>query len=222
MNIFSNEEKKVKSCPVCLSLQPKPFIKIQSLQYWTCPICEVKFLSPNHWLSRKDEYEFYLTHENDADNLGYRKFVSKLLEPLLEKLSKKTAGLDYGCGPSSALAKMFIEHGFKITLYDPFFYPAKNALNFKYDFITCSEVVEHFHHPAKEFNKLNSLLKPGGWLGIMTSFQTDDSHFENWGYRRDPTHVVFYRIKTFMVVAEQMGWSCEIPCKNIVLMNKPF
>jgi cyclopropane fatty-acyl-phospholipid synthase-like methyltransferase len=66
-----------------------------------------------------------------------------------------------------------------------------------YDFITCTEVVEHFHHPALEFRRLDALLKPGGWLAIQTTFQTDDARFARWNYRRDPTHVVFYRPYTF-------------------------
>ncbi|MBS0543647.1 MAG: methyltransferase domain-containing protein, partial [Proteobacteria bacterium] len=82
-------------------------------------------------------------------------------------------------------------------------------------------VVEHFHHPAEEFARLDALLRPGGWLGIMTCFQTDDARFARWHYRRDPTHVVFYREATFRVIARRHGWVCEIPAKDVVLMCKP-
>ena len=54
----------------------------------------------------------------------------------------------------------------------------------------------------------------------MTTFQTDDERFEHWRYRRDPTHVVFYRAKTFEIIAEQRGWSCEIPRKDVALFRK--
>ena len=74
---------------------------------------------------------------------------------------------------------MLIQEGFKVSLYDPFFYPSKDVLTNQYDFITCTETVEHFHDPYKEFNILDDLLKPGGWLGVMTSFfQTGDSKVE--------------------------------------------
>jgi len=65
------------------------------------------------------------------------------------------------------------------------------------------------------------MLHPGGWLALMTCFQTDDARFANWHYRRDPTHVVFYREATFRHIARLLGWQCEIPCKDVVLMQKP-
>ena len=110
--------------------------------------------------------------------------------------------------------------GFEVFLYDPFFYPDKDVLTKQYDFITCTETVEHFHNPWKEFNTLNTILKPNGWLGVMTSFLTTDVMFENWYYRRDPTHVTFYSEKTFQVIASQRNWICEIKSKDIALLKK--
>ncbi|MGL5532344.1 MAG: 2-polyprenyl-3-methyl-5-hydroxy-6-metoxy-1,4-benzoquinol methylase, partial [Plesiomonas shigelloides] len=75
--------------------------------------------------------------------------------------------------------------------------------------------------PAQEFALLRSLVRPGGWLALMTCFQTDDSRFANWSYRRDPTHVVFYKAETFMTLAQMWGWQCEIPRKDVVLLQKP-
>lgn len=54
----------------------------------------------------------------------------------------------------------------------------------------------------------------------MTTFLTEDKLFENWYYRRDPTHVVFYSQKTFEVIAEQNNWQLEIPAKDIALFCK--
>jgi hypothetical protein len=33
--------------------------------------------------------------------------------------------------------------------------------------------------------------------------------------------VVFYREATFRHIARLLGWQCEIPCKDVVLMQKP-
>ena len=55
----------------------------------------------------------------------------------------------------------------------------------------------------------------------MTSFQTNDDEFGKWHYRRDPTHVVFFREETFRLVAERRGWTCEFPAKDVALMRKP-
>ena len=117
---------------------------------------------------------------------------------------------------------MLSKEGFSVSLYDPYFYPDKAVLSKQYDFITCTETAEHFYDPFKEFNTFNDLLKPGGWLGIMTSFLTTDDKFENWYYRRDPTHVTFYCEKTFQVMASQRDWTCEIKSRNVVLMQKNY
>ena len=106
-------------------------------------------------------------------------------------------------------------------LYDPIFHADASELERQYDFITCTETVEHFHQPHAEFRKFNKLLISGGWLGVMTNFQTDDAQFAQWHYRRDPTHVTFYREATFTCIAADLGWHCKFPARNIVLMRKP-
>ncbi len=166
------------------------------------------------------EYSRYLLHENDPKDPRYRNFLSRLADPLIKKLQPGMVGLDYGCGPGPALGQMLGEIGHEIHFYDPFFRPDASVLNRKYDFIVCSEVVEHFHKPADEFERLDKMLNPSGWLGMMTSFLTDDLQFANWHYRRDPTHVVFYSQETFRYIAGQLGWNCEIPAKNVVLMQR--
>jgi 2-polyprenyl-3-methyl-5-hydroxy-6-metoxy-1,4-benzoquinol methylase len=95
------------------------------------------------------------------------------------------------------------------------------VLNAHYDFITCTEVAEHFRTPAEEFDQLGAMLRPGGWLALMTTFQTEDARFANWHYRMDPTHVVFYRAATLAHIAASRGWTCEIPRKDVALMQVP-
>jgi SAM-dependent methyltransferase len=183
--------------------------------------CEARFLDPCQHPSRQGEYRHYLHHVNNVDDPGYRRFLSKLAEPLLARLPAVSLGLDYGCGPGPALAAMLREAGHGMVLYDPFFFPGSAALERSYDFVTCTEAAEHFHRPADEFDRLASLVRPGGWLAIMTCFQTDDARFENWHYRKDPTHVVFYREKTLSHLAASRSWSCDVPVKDVALMQKP-
>ena len=47
----------------------------------------------------------------------------------------------------------------------------------------------------------------------------DDARFAQWHYRKDPTHVVFYRAATFRWLAARHGWSCAFPVKDVVLMR---
>ena len=209
-------------CPVCLAPRPQRFLSVNGQDYWQCLTCVARFLDPNQHPSREVEYAQYRTHENNPDDSGYRKFLSKLVDPLITRLSEGSSGLDYGCGPGPALAIMLRESGYVMELFDPFFYPDRTLLNYSYDFVTCTEVVEHFHHPAEEFHRLMRMVKPGGWLAIMTCFQTDDEKFKNWHYRRDPTHVVFYREETLRHLAEYSGWLFERPVKNVALMQRPI
>ncbi|MCF6321620.1 MAG: class I SAM-dependent methyltransferase [Rhizobiaceae bacterium] len=207
-------------CPVCLGSSTAKFAHIDEKIYWRCEDCQARFLDPVQRLSPGDEHAHYLHHENNVDDTSYQKFLQKAATPLLEKLAPHCHGLDYGCGPGPALAHMLTQSGHKVRLYDPYFYNNIEALGDRYDFITCTETAEHFFHPANEFERFNKILKPGGWLVVMTCFQSDDAKFTNWYYRQDPTHVVFYRHETFQWLANHHNWSCEFPVTNVVLMQK--
>lgn len=208
-------------CIVCRTAGIRPFGRFKDQDYWACPICEARFLDPRHRLPREAEYRHYLHHENDPADPGYRRFLARLVEPFAARLPPRASGLDYGCGPGPALAAMLREAGHSVALWDPFFQPDPAPLERTYDFVTCTETAEHFHEPAAEFDRLGRLLRPGGWLGVMTCFQTEDARFATWHYRRDPTHVVFYREQTMRHLAASRGWSCEIPAKDVALMRKP-
>lgn len=207
-------------CNICGSDAVESFQTSDQKIYWNCSHCGGKFLDKDFLLKSNDEKERYLEHNNEIDDPEYRAFLAKLAKPLKEKILPCSRGLDFGCGHGPALADMFKKDGFEVLLYDPFFYPDTKVLSQQYDFITCTETAEHFHDPWKEFNMLNNLLKPGGWLGIMTCFLTTDDMFESWYYRRDPTHVTFYAEKTFQVIASQRNWICEVQSKDIVLLQK--
>ncbi|MFH7326789.1 class I SAM-dependent methyltransferase [Desulfurivibrio sp. C05AmB] len=208
-------------CPVCRAGGPQPFLSVGDRDYRRCPTCAATLLEPGQRPGPALEYRHYLQHENDPADPAYRRFLARLAEPLLLRLAPGARGLDYGCGPGPALAAMLAEAGHPTALYDPFFCPDPAPLEQTYDFITCTEAIEHFHRPAAEFDRLGQLLRPGGWLAVMTCFQTDDARFAVWHYRQDPTHVVFYREATLRLLAAQRGWSCEIPAKDVALMRKP-
>lgn len=201
--------------------QTQPLLSVDGRDYRFCDICEARFLAPEHRPERVEEIALYRLHRNDSADPGYRRFAARLCDPLLERLAPVQAGLDFGCGENSAVAAILQEVGHRVALYDPLFHPNDDALERQYDFIVCSEAAEHFHNPAEEFTLLDRLLRPGGWLGVMTCFQEDDARFAAWHYRRDPTHVVFYRAATLRWIAARFGWSCDIPVKNVALMRKP-
>jgi len=54
----------------------------------------------------------------------------------------------------------------------------------------------------------------------MTTFIPKNEKFEDWYYRRDPTHVVFYNEKTFEIIASRRKWKTEYLEKNIIIFKK--
>lgn len=207
-------------CPVCDDPYPDPFLSVDERDYWRCQRCLATFLAPAQWPSAITAAIQYGLHCNDPADPGYRAFLGRLADPLLARLPPAQQGLDYGCGPGPALAALLVEAGHHVALYDPLYRPDEAVLERRYAFITCTEVVEHFHHPGAEFARLHDLLLPGAWLGVMTRLQTDDRRFANWHYRRDPTHVVFYRAATLEFIARRFGWTSEILAPDVVLFRR--
>ena len=189
--------------------------------YCKCPRCDLIFVPSRFHLSKEDEKQRYLLHNNDPNDPRYRKFLSNLVNVLMPKLKQGSRGLDYGAGPGPALAYMARQSGFTMDTYDPFFQPDRSVLLKKYDFVTCTETAEHFSLPRKEFTTLDTLLNEGAWLGIMTSLNYDSSLFSEWHYHHDPTHIAFYSENTMRYISETFGWMVSFPAKNIVTFQKP-
>ena len=209
------------ACPVCRDARVRPFAELAGRRYHRCGACAATFLDPAQRPDPTDERAHYLTHRNDATDLGYRRFAARLAGPLAARLAPGAAVLDFGSGASSALGALLAEAGARVASYDPLFAPDLAPLARRYAAVAAAEVVEHLHHPARTFRLLARLVHPGGTLAVTTCFQTDDAHFAGWWYRRDPTHVVFYRARTFRHLAARLGWSCAIPAKDVALLRRP-
>ncbi|WP_321540387.1 methyltransferase domain-containing protein [Flavobacterium piscinae] len=70
---------------------------------------------------------------------------------VLKDFSSKHSGLDFGSGTNSVIVKLLKDKNYNIVEYDPFFSNQPEVLEKRYDYITCCEVIEHFHHPFEEF-----------------------------------------------------------------------
>lgn len=207
-------------CPLCRSAAPG-FVSIQERRYFRCPACDLVFLDPQQRLPAEAEVAHYALHQNDPDDIGYRVFLSRLADPMLQRLASASEGLDYGCGPGPALAAMLGESGHRMTLYDPIFQTQPMALQRRYDFVVCSETAEHFFRPFDEFRRLFGLLRPGGLLGVMTGFVPDTAAaFSRWHYPRDPTHVVFFGPRCFAWIAQRFGMQVELVEANVALLRR--
>lgn len=207
-------------CCVCREDLVGRFAAVEGRDYWRCSSCEAVFLEASQRMSLEAEHACYRQHRNFPDDPAYRTFLSQLAGPLIEALPDGQEGLDYGCGPGPALAAMLEEAGHRMCLYDPLFFPRAASLERSYDFIVCTEAAEHFHDPFGEFERLVSLLRPGGCLAVMTRFLREEQDFAGWYYRREPTHVVFYREATFRNMGARLGLSCRFPVANVALCRK--
>ena len=207
-------------CPLCGSAASDHLAIIRDRQYAGCRRCRLRFLEPSQLPSRAEEKAHYDTHENSPNSPSYRRFLTKLTTPLIPLLRPGSEGLDYGAGPGPTLSVMLEEQGFIVDNYDPIYQPNPEALLRQYDFITSTEVVEHFHHPASQFTRIYDLLKPGGWFGGMTEIFDPSTVFADWWYHRDPTHVSFFELETMRWIAERFGMSWRNPAPNVVIFQK--
>jgi len=179
-------------------------------------------MDPGDRLERAEEREQYDLHENDPADPRYRKFLSHLSVPLLERVAPGSQGLDFGCGPGPALAMMLEEAGHRMSVFDPYYDNDPRVLESKYDFLTATEVVEHFHRPGEEFRTMFSLLRPGGWLGVMTSRLSAPEGFASWHYKNDPTHVCFYADATLVWLAHRHAARVEILSDRVALFQAGY
>jgi SAM-dependent methyltransferase len=191
------------NCPLC---QSKLTLQLVD-NFYDCTTCFAIVKDKYFYLSVQEEMEFYRLHNNDVEDIGYQQFTSPITQYVLDNFATQHKGLDFGSGTGPVITSMLAKNGFKyIQLYDPFFAKNDYALQEIYDFIFSCEVVEHFHHPLKEYNLLFGLLKEGGKLCIMTDcFVKPRSDFPSWYYKNDPTHVFIHRKETFDYIAKQFG-----------------
>lgn len=193
-------------CILCKS-NTNLFSKTHNIEYFKCKTCFAIFKNPANYISKEKEKNRYLKHNNNILDIGYQKFVTPIINAVLSNFNPTHKGLDFGSGTGPVITKLLLDKNYHITTYDPFFDNNIDALKATYNYIVCCEVIEHFHHPFKEFQLLKSLLKPLGKLYCMTNIYNETIDFENWYYKNDETHVIFYQPKTIQWIAEQFKFS---------------
>ena len=220
-NVFRNWGRLMDSlCPLCNGVEHITYFEGEHRRYFQCKMCGLVFMDPVQRLAPAQEKAIYDHHKNSPDDLAYRKFLSRLYEPVIAKLRAGARGLDFGCGPGPTLSVMFEEAGFPMHLYDVYYCDDKSVLKHEYDFITATEVVEHLYAPGEVLRQLWGQLATGGLLGIMTKLVTDQAAFSNWHYKNDMSHVVFFSRETFAWVAQTLGAELTFFGADAVILAK--
>ena len=207
-------------CPLCQSNKTESYYFDQAQQYYHCSNCDLIFLSAEHFLTADEEKDRYELHNNNPCDPSYRKFLSKVLNPVTALVKKGAQGLDFGSGPGPTLSVMFEEQGFKVDLFDKYYANNPSVFDNQYDFITATEVVEHLHEPAEVLDRLYQMLNAQGVLAIMTSLHNYAGDFSSWHYKNDPTHVCFYSKTSMNYLATKFGATVKFYGKDVVLFIK--
>jgi hypothetical protein len=152
--------------------------------------------------------------------VNYRKFLSKVSSPVIERVSKGAKGLDFGSGPGPTLSLIFEEAGYEMNIYDHFYARDEDVLEQKYDFITSTEVVEHLYKPKEVLDRLWSILNEKGLLCLLTQVYPEKDAFVKWYYKNDPTHVCFFSLETMQWLADEWQADLEILAKDVFIFKK--
>ncbi len=208
-------------CPLCAASTEGIWQNVDGAAFFRCPLCDLIFRHPSSRPALPEERAHYRQHENDPSDPGYRAFLDRCFGPLTSKLAPDDRGLDFGCGPGPAISVMAAERGFTVDNWDPAFFPDQSQLRSPYDFLISTEVLEHLHHPGETLTRMFSLVRPGGWLAVMTGVYRDDRPWPEWNYWRDLTHVCIYTPATMDWIARDFDCAeNEAPHPNVRLWRK--
>lgn len=188
----------MEACRLCLSLDTiLIFTNSKFREFYQCKVCGYTQVHSQNFVSAEAEKKRYLLHNNDVESEGYQNYLKPIIGEILNRQKPTDQGLDYGSGPSSVVAHLLHKYDFKMKSYDPLFLNDPEILKYTYDYVVCTEVIEHFQNPTQEFQKILKLLKPQGDLYLKTEMTDDVQEFSNWHYHRDFTHVGFFSQKSF-------------------------
>jgi len=193
-----------------------------NIKYYYCQKCEYIFKSSEYYQDFVVQKKRYDLHKNDENSKSYEAYFQRFLDFIIPLIEDPKDALDFGCGASLLLSKMFKKYNIKCEGYDPIYFPDTLSTNKKYNLITSIEVFEHLYQPRVVFENLIQGLKKEGYLAIQTEFHPNNiDAFKKWYYHHDPTHIVFFTRKTFKILCEMTG--CKIISdngKNMILLKK--
>jgi len=211
-------------CPICN--HETQLFEVQNrknrITFYSCTYCECVFKSPIYHQDLITQKERYDLHQNNKDDCRYQAYFQNFLDFVLPYVDESKRAFDFGCGATTLLADMLQNNGFEVDFFDPIYYPKRPKTDKCYDLVVTTEVFEHLHHPKDTFKELVGYLDDHGYLAIQTQFHPNEKEkFNKWYYHLDPTHVVFFTIKTFVTLCSLYG--CHIVAdngKNIVIIKK--
>lgn len=223
-----------EACKICSGSIRTICYQQSGVNYYYCSNCKFLFVDDKKNLPPQQEQDRYLRHTNTLEDTDYvdmlKTFIDKSITSFQPNI--KTA-LDFGSGPGPLLSQLLRDIGYETDIYDFYFAPEKVYIEKTYDLITCTEVLEHVKNPLETMKMLKDHLNPGGIFAVMTLFHPVydlspaeeqlpcEKVFEAWWYRRDPTHISFFRPETFYYIAKSLDLTIlMMDQKNTVSFRK--
>ena len=193
-------------CRLCSAPKVEVF-GVEDLEYGECPRCGYIGLARAFFPSRTEEEARYRLHRNEPSEPGYRAYLSAFIDAAIEPFAAKgSSALDFGSGPVPALSLLLNQRGFSAQPYDPYFAPGGAWRRRAWDAIALHEVAEHLRSPGRTLAALARRLEPEGILALRTRFLPESRNaFASWWYRRDSTHLGFWRPASFEFLARELG-----------------
>ncbi len=207
-------------CPLCESANTVLYTHTNDKDFFRCKHCDLIFVTKPFLLSIADEKRRYDQHQNDLMDAGYKSFLNQIVSPVTDLLPKGSKGLDFGSGPYPALVSLLEEASYEMDYFDPIYHTNQAVFDKKYQFITLTEVVEHFFNPKFELERLEKMLLPHAYLFIMTHRTDHIADFDTWYYKNDDTHVCFYSDITMNFIAKKYHLTLKILSERLVILRK--
>ena len=213
-------EKNTVICPLCSGSSVSECFLETARMYLRCEGCNLVFVPEKYHMRLAEQRKRYDLHKNTLDNEGYTTFLGKLVKEVVKMVPPGATGLDFGSGPNPVLSILLQRAGYKMSIYDIFYADNPAVLDGKYDFVTCSETIEHVYDAAGAWKTLVSCAGEKGIIALMTKRLMKETDFSRWHYKNDLTHVCFYSDATLEWVARRYNYNLELVGSDMAVLTK--
>lgn len=213
-----------EKCTLCGSANTDLFFfqKKFKRNFFQCGECDLVFAQRDTLLELNEEKKRYSSHNNHIRSEGYEFFLRRLIDPIEKFVTKNSKGLDFGEGPYPMMQEIMKDDGYlNVIGFDIHFNNDIKALESRYDFVMCSEVIEHIYDLRSSWELILGLLEPGGYLAISTGLRYETLNFEKWHYIQDETHINFLSPSTLEWLKEKYDLEiAEIGRDMVIFLQK--
>lgn len=202
-------------CKLCLEQTSAQKLEAHGREFFCCENCGYVQVNPQQILSILEEEKRYQLHENALGDPRYEEFLCPMVDLVEAHVPSQAKGIDIGSGKEKVMESLLRSRGRMLVSYDLYFHADERLLKNSYDYLVCSETLEHFRDPREELKRFGVLVKKGGKLFFRTSFFSHERKFSDWHYQRDPTHIGFFAKETFEWMEKEFGW-------KLLILKDPF